>query len=192
MATALKRETVYAVGEVMRNHSGRDNAKLVIAPDELHACKLCYKCDRDVGACDDFHDKLVKPIDKRVCKYWELHTHRIDKVPPKVYPELVRELHLADQVGEVSACASDLVQNLGRMLRIIDDLPPSLKQGMPVVAWMEELKHAVNPDHFHSLLIFFDNLAAKLRKTLPEETPWDKLLNQLTAPHQSGGPKEDE
>lgn len=203
MATALKRETVYAIGEVMRNHCGGDNAKIVVAPDALHCCTFCLQCAQlgvplsnaglntgMVGSCDFFHDKYIHPIHQRVCKLWELHLRRINLVPPECHAFLMRELHLADRIGEVHSIASDLVDALGRVLAIIEDLPsPLLRKGMPGTQFMTEIRNVARPDQFDKICIFFDNLAVNLRKTLPEETAWDKLLNQLTAPRQAGGPK---
>ncbi len=192
MVTALKRETVYAVGEVMRNHCGGDNAKLCIAPDLLHSCLFCFKGDGTIGACDCFHDKLVGPVQNRVCKLWEFHTHRIAKVPPQCYPDLMREVRLADRVGEATGHGRELAYTLGVLLHIIEDLPASLKLNLPNIGWMTELMHAAMDERrFEDVIRFFDNLAVNLRKDQPEETAWDKLLYELTAPRQAGGPKEE-
>ncbi len=204
MVTALKRETVYAIGEVMRNHSGGENAKIVVAPDALHCCAFCLQCAHlgvplsnaglntsMVGQCDFFHDKYIHPIQNRVCKLWALHLRRINLVPPDCHAFLMTELHLADRIGEVHAIANDLVFELKRVLAIIEDLPASLRKGMPGTQFITEMRDAARPEQFDKICIFFDNLAVGLRKDQPEETAWDKLLTQFNAPRQAGGPKEE-
>jgi len=145
MVTALKRETVYAVGELMKSRmeGRRQDTKLLLAPNQMRSCQYC-----DLGGgeyrqwvkCDCYSDKIIQPPNKFYCMYWDLNEGRMQELPESLHHELLDQLGISSRVSQFSALVHDMTDALRRLTALIDNLPGPLKTGLPNKCMLAELE----------------------------------------------------
>lgn len=162
MVTALKRETVYAVGELMKSRmESRHDTKLMPAPNGLRCCKLCNLGGgeyRKWVKCDCFSDKVVQPSSNFYCMYWDLNEGRMMELPESLHHELLDQLGVSSRVGQFSALVRDVTNALRRLTNLLEDLPGPIKARIPGKCMLAELDIALRNTELAELESYFSQL----------------------------------